>query len=121
MVHKGNIPWNKGKTGIYSEETRKRLSESHKRIFPSEETINKRRLAMQGKKHSEETKLKISKANKGRKHSEEFRKMRREMMLGKKQSEETKKKKSESLKKFWSNIPFNSSPIKHINIMVNPP
>ncbi len=102
MVHKGNIPWNKGKTGIYSEETRRRLSESHKGIVPSKETINKRRLAMQGKKHSEETKLKISKANKGRKHSEEFRMMRREMMLGKEQSEETKRKKSESLRKFWS-------------------
>ena len=102
MVHKGNIPWNKGKTGIYSEETRRRLSESHKGMVPSKETINKRRLAMQGKKHSEETKLMISKANKGRKHSEEFRMMRREIMLGKKQSEETKRKKSESLRKFWS-------------------
>jgi len=106
MVHKGNIPWNKGKTGIYSEETRKRLSESHKGIFPSKETIKKRRLAMQGKKHSEETKLKISKANKGRKHSEEFRKMRREMMLGKKMSQETKKKKSEIMKELWKDLNY---------------
>ena len=28
--HKGQIPWNKGKHGLYSEETRMMLSESHK-------------------------------------------------------------------------------------------
>lgn len=40
------IPWNKGKTGVYSEETRKKISESGK-----------------NRKHSEETKLKMSKAD----------------------------------------------------------
>ena len=28
---KGRIPWNKGKTGIYSDETRRKMSEAHKR------------------------------------------------------------------------------------------
>lgn len=27
--HKGKIPWNKGKTGIYSDETRKKISNAH--------------------------------------------------------------------------------------------
>ena len=42
---KGSIPWNKGKTNVYSEETRLKMSEARK-----------------GKKHSEETKKKMSMA-----------------------------------------------------------
>jgi len=47
--NKAQIPWNKGKSGIYSEESKKQRSESNK-----------------GKKRSSETRLKISKACKGR-------------------------------------------------------
>jgi hypothetical protein len=73
---KGNIPWNKGLTGVQvgsrlgvevSEETRKKMSESHK-----------------GRPNTPEQKAKISAALKGR------------VM-----SEETKKKMSESRKKLW--------------------
>tara|TARA_Y100000780_G_scaffold33157_1_gene27081 strand:+ start:967 stop:1188 length:222 start_codon:yes stop_codon:yes gene_type:complete len=51
---KGQEPWNKGKVGVYSKETKRKMSESQK-----------------GRKKSKETKRKISKANKGRKKSEE--------------------------------------------------
>lgn len=33
LIHKSRPAWNKGKTGIYSEETRKRISETLKRKF----------------------------------------------------------------------------------------
>jgi G:T-mismatch repair DNA endonuclease (very short patch repair protein) len=46
LVHLGQIPWNKGKTGIYSKDTRKRISEG-----------NKGRITwMKGKYHTEESK-----------------------------------------------------------------
>ena len=53
--HKGQIPWNKGKTGIYSEETRQKISDSHKG-----NTYNK------GNKHSEDTKQKMSELRRGK-------------------------------------------------------
>ena len=63
----GNIPWNKGKTGIYSKETRKKISDSLKGQFISDETRQKLSLAlsgekhpMYGKKHTEESKAKMS-------------------------------------------------------------
>jgi len=66
---KGLVSWNKGKIGIYSEESLKKMSTSAKltqnegrykkgHTF-SEETINKQRLAKIGKKTSEETKKKL--------------------------------------------------------------
>ena len=96
---KGNTPWNKGKKGLYklseetkqklslinigrkhSEETKKKISEAHKKIgIPW-------RL---GQKHSEETKMKMSLAQKGEKNH----------MWGKKLSEESKKKLSEIQKR----------------------
>ncbi len=53
--HKGQIPWNKGKTGIYSEETRKKISDAHKG-----NEYNK------GKRHSDESKQKMSKTKIGK-------------------------------------------------------
>lgn len=52
---KGNIPWNKGKTNIYSEETKKKMSETLKGKTP----WNK------GKHWSEEWKQKMSESKKG--------------------------------------------------------
>lgn len=103
MVRKGNIPWNKGKTGIYSEETRKKLSEAHKGKHPSEETIRKRSMALKGKKRSDEVKRKISEANKGKKRSEELKRKMSEARKGKHISEETREKHKESWNKLWSN------------------
>ena len=57
----GRVPWNKGKKGV-SDETRKRLSESH--------------MGVSNGPHSEETKRKIGAAHKGKtvKHTTETRK-----------------------------------------------
>ena len=52
---KGNIPWNKGKTNIYSEEWRKKQRDAHKGKAP----WNK------GKQWSEECKQKMSETKKG--------------------------------------------------------
>ena len=85
--------WNKGKKGV-SEETRKKLSESHKgkTHTASEETRKKIGDALRGKggwthTTSEETRKKIGDALRGRtghKHSEETKRKMREAHLGKK-------------------------------------
>jgi hypothetical protein len=98
-IHKGQIPWNKGKTGIFSKETIMKMSEVHKGLVPWSK----------GKHLSEETKKKISESGKGRKgywngkhHSKEtielFSKMRKGSKgywKGKHLSEEHKIKLSE--------------------------
>lgn len=89
-VAKGVVAWNKGKTNIYSEETRNKMSGA---------TKNKK-----GYKHSEETKKKISDGNKGKKVSDETKlklsiiaKNRNPTRTGAVLSEETKLKISKSL------------------------
>lgn len=64
--HKGQIPWNKGKTGVYSEETRRKIGEASARREITEETRKKMSEANKGKNVSEETRKKISEATKGR-------------------------------------------------------
>jgi len=100
-VHKGQVPWNKGKkTGIgywkgkkRSEEAKKKMSEAQKKIdkywmrgrIVTKETREKIRQSLLGRKQSEETKKKRSLALKGRstsrkgiKHTKEAKiKMRR--------------------------------------------
>ncbi len=71
---KGIIPWNKGKHGIYSEETLEKLRISAKNQICSEETRQKMSISRKGKKHSEETKEKIRQGNIGHILSEESRK-----------------------------------------------
>ena len=78
---KGKIPWNKGKHGIYSEETLEKLRNAAKNQICSDETRKKMSITHKGRKHSEETKEKIRQAN-----------------LGKKMSPESIKKMSETLK-----------------------
>ena len=68
---KGKTPWNKGKHGIYSEETLEKLRNAAKNQICTEETRKKMSMTRTGKKHSEETKRKISIANKGKKLSPE--------------------------------------------------
>ena len=66
--NKGRIPWNKGKKGIYSIETRKKMGRSGDKHFnfgkkQSKETIEKRVSKLSGRKYpplSEETKKKLS-------------------------------------------------------------
>ena len=125
---KGHTAWNKGKKGIYSEETLKKLSKSKKGKKLSEE--HKRSLSKaqkklyadgyvnpnKGKKPNQETLKKLSKSLKGRKvwnkgktniYSEETRKKMSEASKGRipwnkgkkgVYSEETLKKLSKSLK-----------------------
>jgi group I intron endonuclease len=59
-LNKGQIPWNKGKTDVYSKETLKRMSNARKGKTPW----------MKGKHHSDETKEKISQSKKGVNHSQ---------------------------------------------------
>ena len=68
---KGKTPWNKGKHGVYSEETLEKLRNYAKNQICTKETRQKMSMARKGKKHSEETKRKISIANKGKKLSPE--------------------------------------------------
>lgn len=59
-----NTPWNKGKTGIFSEEALKRISEAAKKR-------TRENNPMWGKHHTEKSKLKISEAKSGSKLNEE--------------------------------------------------
>lgn len=103
----GSIGWK------HSEETKRKISDSHKGIGHTDETRSKISKSHTGKKLSEKTKTKMSKAQKGRKHttqsiekmrvskkniSEETRTKMRNSQLGKKHSNETKRKISKSKK-----------------------
>ena len=56
---KKRVPWNKGKTGIYSEETLRKIGEASSKRKHSDETKKKIGLIVRGRKHSEATKDKI--------------------------------------------------------------
>ena len=86
----GKIPWNKGKTGIYSEETltKLRIKATGRKHTPKE--IEKQRLKQLGKHFTDETKRKISKANKGRKVSEDTRQKISKANKGKRCGKESK-------------------------------
>lgn len=118
---KGHIPWNKGKKGVYTQETldkigaaskgripnketRSKMSEAHmgrpptnKGISHTPETIAKMSIASTGRKHSEESKEKIRQASLKHRHTEESKQKMRE----KRYSPESKKKISDALKLSW--------------------
>ena len=71
---RGNIPWNKGKTNIYSKEVRKRMSKAHLGEVHSAESIRKNRETSTGRWHTEETKKKLSIAHMGKIISKETKK-----------------------------------------------
>lgn len=80
------IPWNKGKTGIYSQETKRKMSEAHKGKKHSKETKKKMSEARKGDKshfygkhHTQATKNKISESKKGTTLSEETKQLLSEM------------------------------------------
>ena len=89
----------------HSEETRKKMSESHKGKVRSAETRRKITESNKGKQRSEETRRKISESLKGennpfygKQHSEDTRRKMSELHKGKKLSEEHRRKLSESHK-----------------------
>lgn len=88
-----------GEHGLHSEETKRKMSESHKGMALSEETRRKISEAKKGKQLSGETKQKISEANKGKQFSEEAKQKMSESHKGKCHSEETKQKMSEAISK----------------------
>ena len=92
---KAKPPWNKGIHGVISEETRQKMSESHKGIRPSQKTIEKRRMKLIGKKRSKEICQKFSEIHKKRERSSEEIERIRQVGFnhrGIKQSKEHKKK-----------------------------
>lgn len=109
----GQIPWNKGKIGIYSEESLERNRIAHLRENLSDETIEKKRLAMTGERNpnygkhrTKETIEKIREKAKRRWQNPELKKKMRianlgenNPMYGKHCSKEHKKKISEANKK----------------------
>ena len=106
---KGISAWNKGKTDIYSEETKKKLSEANKGKHLLEETKRKISESRKGRHFSEETKRKMSESHKGKKPYEMTEETKRKMseshkgkntwMKGRHFSEETKRKMSEAHKR----------------------
>jgi hypothetical protein len=68
---KGHTPWNKGKTGVYTEEQLNRIRETTrektKGVKKTKEHAEKVAAANRGKKRSEETRKKMSDAKKGKK------------------------------------------------------
>jgi hypothetical protein len=113
VAPKGLTPWNKGKTGVYTEEHKRKLSIAQKGKKFSEETKRKLSDANKGQVpwnkgktgvYTEETKKKMSDANKGKNLSEEHKKKISESLKGKKFSEETKKKMSDAMK---GRVPWN--------------
>ena len=71
---KGHLPWNKGKTGIYSEETLRKISNASIGRILSDEHKKKIANSMKGKQNclgnklSENHKINISNSLKGKKH-----------------------------------------------------
>lgn len=102
QLTKGSHPWNKGKTGIYSEEILKKISEA-----------GKGRVGYwNGRKRSEETRKKISDSQKGKKRKplsekhkkklSESKKGAKNHFFGKHLSEEHKKKISRKGEKHYN-------------------
>ncbi len=120
-------PWNKGKTGVYSEEALKKMSETKrgeknpnfgKHFYCSEETKMKLRESQLGRHHSQEVRNLIGLAGMGRKPTAETRKRLSEVKkgilnpnFGKKYTKEEKKNLSQKLKKLWQNPDFASRQI----------
>lgn len=103
---KGSIPWNHpSKGGIYSKNSKEKMSISAKKKIISEETrklMSEQRKgknnSFYGKTHSEETIEKIIAANKGRKQTQEHIQNKIQAMKGKRRPNH-----SEKMKEYWKN------------------
>ena len=91
-THKGKPAWNKGLKNIYSDETRRKISE----------TLKNKPSGHKGHKHTEEARCKMSESLKGRTAWNKGLKTNRPAWnRGIPQSDETKRKKSETMKEIW--------------------
>lgn len=105
---KGSMPWNKGKTGIYSEETKRKIGDSTRGKQRNPEAVRKTAEANKGKHHTEEYKKRMSDFRKrnptsgmtGKHHSEETKKKMSEIHKAK-VTEEDRQKVSERIKLYW--------------------
>lgn len=97
--HKGQIAWNKGKT--WSDETKKKIGLAGKGRKLSDETVQKMIKSRIGRKYSDETKNKIRNSLLGKKHTAERIEKNRLFRLGKPLPEETKTKMRLSQKIAW--------------------
>jgi len=79
---------------VFSDETKRRLSEAAKGRKHSDETKRKMSEAHRGENCSKETRRKLSEANLGKKHTDESKAKMSEYQKGKKPSEEVKRKMS---------------------------
>ena len=86
------VAWNKGKTGCYTEEARRRMSEGRRGIPVSDETRRRISEAQKGRRHSDESKRRMSENRRGIPVSEETRKRISIALKGKTLSEETRKR-----------------------------
>lgn len=108
LAHLRKTPWNKGKTNCYSDDTRKRISESqigrvpwNKGIPCKEETKEKIRIANTGRKITEEQRVKLcgrTAWNKGIPCREETKEKLRQKCTGRKHTPEELEKQSKALK-----------------------
>ena len=89
---RGQIPWNKGLKNGYSDEVRKKMSDSHK----GQVAWNK---GLKCKKQSDETKLKRSESMKGKNTWRKGMKDTPESRLKKSEAQKTRRRISESMKK----------------------
>ena len=89
-AHRGQIPWSKGKTGVFKKETIDAMREARLGVEPwnkgktdiyNEEAIESMRLARLGKPLKESTKLAIAEANRGKTRSPESKERYRAMKL----------------------------------------
>ena len=98
ILHKNGNHYTLGKH--HSEETKRKISDSHKGKTHREDTKRKMSESRKGKHHSEETKKKLSESNKGKTLSEEHSRKLSEAHKGNHHSEETRRKMSEAHKAY---------------------
>jgi hypothetical protein len=119
---KGIIPWNKGKTNVYSEDTLRRIKEGRAKQVFTKESREKMGLSKLGKKKSKESieklknSIRLRKERLGYLNSPETRKKISEALKGKPLSEETKTKMRLNNKRFWKGKNFSEEHKRKIKL-----
>lgn len=98
---KGNIPWNKGKHGVYTDETKQKMKNSHADVRGEKNPMFGRHLSDTTKQKISGKKLGKSSWSKGKKRPDISGK--NHYFYGKQHTEETKQKLREKTKENWKN------------------